>query len=139
MYLKDHPEREKRKQQIIDITNLGMNGSISLRESLERRLDLLACTKAHLEPLIKLLREEVSESFKRNREFFTTHADNIFIISNGFREFIEPIVPIWYKTGNVLRRITIDADGRVTGLMHNPLSSNNGKVEQLEAKPSGDV
>ncbi len=132
--LRDHPEREKRKQQIIEITNLGMNGSITLRESLERRLNLLECTKAHLDPLIRLLREEVSESFKRNREFFITHAENIFIISNGFREFIEPIVTEYgIKPENILaNEFRFDAEGRVTGFdVDNPLSSNNGKVEQL--------
>ena len=90
--LKDHPDREVRKKQIIEITNDGMNGSISLRESLEKRLNLLALSKQHLEPLISVLKEMVSESFKRNREFFSNYADNIYIISNGFREFIEPIV-----------------------------------------------
>jgi hypothetical protein len=35
--LKDHPDQEKRIQQIKDITNQGMDGSISFRESLERR------------------------------------------------------------------------------------------------------
>jgi len=69
-----------------------MNGSISFRESLEKRLNLLAPSQHHLAPLIALLKDKVSESFKRNREFFLNYADNIYIISNGFREFIEPIV-----------------------------------------------
>src|SRR3954470_8819336 len=90
--LKDHPERESRKKQIIQITNQGMDGSISFRESLERRLNLLAPSRQHLAPLITELKGSVSESFKRNREFFDRYSDNIYIISNGFREFIEPIV-----------------------------------------------
>ena len=132
--LKDHPEREKRKKQIIEITNQGMDGSISFRESLERRLNLLAPSQMHLAPLILLLKEKVSESFKRNREFFTTYADNIFIISNGFKEFIEPIVTEYgIKPENILaNEFRFDADGHVIGFdMENPLSANNGKVEQL--------
>jgi D-3-phosphoglycerate dehydrogenase / 2-oxoglutarate reductase len=69
--LKDHPEKDLRKKQIAEITNMGMDGSISFRESLERRLNLLAPSRSHLQPLIAALKEMVSESFKRNRTFFT--------------------------------------------------------------------
>jgi D-3-phosphoglycerate dehydrogenase / 2-oxoglutarate reductase len=133
--LKDHPDKEKRKKQIVDITNQGMDGSISFRESLEKRLNLLSPSKQHIEPLINVLRGKVSESFKRNREFFTNYSDNIYIISNGFREFIEPIVTEFgIKEENILaNEFRFDAEGRVIGFdTDNPLSSNNGKVEQLK-------
>ena len=81
--LQDHPEKETRKEQIHQITNKGMDGSISFRESLEQRLNLLSPSKHHLDPLIQRLKGSVSESFKRNKDFFQTYADNIFIISNG--------------------------------------------------------
>jgi D-3-phosphoglycerate dehydrogenase len=133
--LKDHPEKEKRKKQIVDITNQGMDGSISFRESLEKRLNLLSPSKQHIEPLISVLKGKVSESFKRNREFFTNYSDNIYIISNGFREFIEPIVTEFgIKEENILaNEFRFDTEGRVIGFdTDNPLSSNNGKVEQLK-------
>jgi D-3-phosphoglycerate dehydrogenase len=133
--LKDHPDREKRKKQIHDITNLGMSGSISFRESLEQRLNLLAPSLSHIDPLVKDLRGKVSESFKRNKDFFQKHSDNIYIISNGFREFIEPIVTEFgIKPENILaNEFRFDTDGRVVGFdTENPLSSNNGKVEQLK-------
>src|SRR5258708_411442 len=90
--VKEHPDSEAIKKKIFEITNLGMEGKISLRESIEKRLDILQPEKRHLLPLVKQLKLVVSESFKRNKEFFTTYADNIYIISNGFREFIEPVV-----------------------------------------------
>ncbi|HET6544105.1 MAG TPA: phosphoglycerate dehydrogenase [Chryseolinea sp.] len=133
--LKDHPEREKRKKQIVEITNQGMDGSISFRESLERRLNLLSPSKQHIEPLINVLKGKVSESFKRNRDFFNNYSDNIYIISNGFREFIEPIVTEFgIKEENILaNEFRFDTDGHVIGFdTENPLSSNNGKVEQLK-------
>ncbi len=133
--LKDHPEKEKRKKEIVEITSQGMDGSISLRESLERRLNLLAPSRHHLPPLIARLRESVSESFKRNREFMQTYADNIYIISNGFREFIEPIVTDFgIRPENVLaNEFRFDQEGRVIGFDdNNPLSANGGKVEQLK-------
>ncbi|AYB33921.1 phosphoglycerate dehydrogenase [Chryseolinea soli] len=133
--LKDHPDKEQRKDQIVSITNQGMNGSISFRESLEKRLNLLAPSQHHLGPLIALLKDKVSESFKRNREFFVNYADNIYIISNGFREFIEPIVTEFgIKPENILaNEFRFDTEGRVIGFdTDNPLSANNGKVEQLK-------
>ncbi|HEY0743796.1 MAG TPA: HAD-IB family phosphatase, partial [Chryseosolibacter sp.] len=133
--LKDHPEKESRKKQIVQITNQGMDGSISFRESLERRLNLLAPSKQHLNPLINELKGSVSESFKRNKEFFRDYADNIYIISNGFKEFIEPIVTEFgIKSENILaNEFKFDREGKVVGFDDtNPLSANGGKVEQLK-------
>ncbi len=133
--LADHPEREERKQQVIDITNQGMDGSISFRESLEKRLNLLAPNKNHLPALILKLKDSVSESFKRNKDFFLKYADNIYIISNGFKEFIEPIVTDFgIKPENILaNEFRFDKEGKVIGFdTENPLSANGGKVEQLK-------
>jgi D-3-phosphoglycerate dehydrogenase len=133
--LNGHPEKEDRKKQIVQITNQGMDGSISFRESLERRLNLLSPSKQHLPLLITTLKGSVSESFKRNKEFFQKYADNIYIISNGFKEFIEPIVTEFgIKSENILaNEFRFDDDGRVVGFdIENPLSANGGKVEQLK-------
>ncbi|MGC1242986.1 MAG: phosphoglycerate dehydrogenase [Chryseosolibacter sp.] len=133
--LKDHPDKEERKHQIHKITNQGMDGSISFRQSLEQRLDLLQPGRQHMEPLIQRLKGSVSESFKRNKEFFQKYSDNIFIISNGFREFIEPIVTEFgIKPDNILaNEFRFDDKGKVVGFdENNPLSANGGKVERLK-------
>lgn len=133
--LKDHPDREERTRKIHEITNQGMEGTISFRESLEQRLELLAPYRHHMEPLIQRLKGSVSESFKRNKEFFQKFADNIYIISNGFREFIEPIVTEFgIKPENILaNEFRFDENGKVIGFdTDNPLSANGGKVQQLK-------
>ncbi len=133
--LQDHPEKEERKKQIIRITNQGMDGSISFRESLEKRLNLLAPSQHHLPALINKLKGSVSESFKRNKEFFQQYSDNIYIISNGFKEFIEPIVTEFgIKSENILaNEFRFDDNGKVIGFdTENPLSANGGKVTQLK-------
>lgn len=133
--LNDHPERETRKEMVKEITNLGMNGNISFRESLERRLALLEPHRRHLPLLIEKLRAVVSDSFRRNRNFFQTHRDNIYIISNGFREFIEPVVEEYgVLPANILaNEFRFDATGKIAGFDEtNPLSANNGKVEVLK-------
>ncbi len=133
--LKDHPDQQKIKKEVEDITHQGMNGSISFRESLEKRLQLLQADRRHMPALVTLLKSKVSESFKRNKEFFSTYADNIYIISNGFREFIAPVVTEFgIKSENILaNEFRFDSSGKVIGFdTSNPLSSNNGKVEQLK-------
>ena len=105
--LKDHPDKEERKNQIHRITNQGMDGTISFRESLVQRLNLLQPALHHMPALIERLKNSVSESFKRNKEFFQKYSNNIFIISNGFREFIEPIVTDFgIKPENVLEFVS---------------------------------
>ncbi len=141
--LRDHPDKENRVKEIIHITNQGMDGSISFRESLEKRIALLSPTRTHLEQLVKVLRDLVSESFKRNKEFFLAYADNIYIISNGFHAFIDPIVTEYgIRKDNIFaNRFHFDEQGNVTGFdKENPLSSNNGKVAQLkQLNLDGDV
>jgi D-3-phosphoglycerate dehydrogenase / 2-oxoglutarate reductase len=133
--LKDHPDLIKIKKQIEEITKQGMDGTISFRESLEKRIQLLRPNKGHLEQLVTVLKKQVSESFKRNKEFFQRFADNIYIVSNGFHIFIDPIVTgFGVKPENILaNRFHFDEQGNVIGFdIDNPLSSNNGKVEQLK-------
>jgi len=133
--LKDHPDQQKIKKEVEDITHQGMNGSISFRESLEKRLHLLQADQKHMPALIALLKSKVSESFKRNKDFFSTYSDSIYIISNGFREFIAPVVTEFgIKPENILaNEFRFDKAGKVIGFdTDNPLSSNNGKVEQLK-------
>ncbi len=131
----EHPNGSAIQAKIAEITNLGMEGKLSLRESIEQRLSILKLEKRHLAPLIKKLKELVSDSFKRNKDFFSSYAENIYIISNGFREFIEPVVTEYgIKPENILaNEFIFDELEKVIGFdLTNPLSANNGKVEQLK-------
>jgi len=137
---------ENRKEALKEIANLtdkGMGGEITFRESLEKRLQLLKAHKSHLQPLIENLRKRVSTSFIRNKSFFQENHENIFIISNGFKEFIVPIVKEYgIREENVFANtFEYDAEGRIIGFdRNNILSSNNGKVEQLKSvNLQGDV
>ncbi|HMJ68118.1 MAG TPA: phosphoglycerate dehydrogenase [Cyclobacteriaceae bacterium] len=133
--LDSHPDRENLTQQIKDITNKGMDGTLSFRESLEQRLKILSPNKRHLQQLVTALKDKVSVSFIRNKEFFGLYAEQIYIISNGFDTFIEPIVTEYgIKPQNIIANtFTFDEQGNVTGFdRNNPLSANNGKVEQLK-------
>ncbi|KOF03258.1 3-phosphoglycerate dehydrogenase [Roseivirga seohaensis subsp. aquiponti] len=134
--LSNHPEKNARLQKIKDITDLGMAGEMSLRESLIARIQLLNGNKAHLPELISRLSKLVSKSIERNSVFFNEHPENTFIISNGFKEFIVPVVTNFgIKADHVFANdMVFDEDGNIIDLnRNNVLSINGGKVKQIEA------
>ena len=63
-----------------------------LPNPLKEEYSLLEAKKEDLEPLIDNLRQKISKSIKENKEFFHSHAEDIYVISCGFKEFIDPIV-----------------------------------------------
>lgn len=133
--LKDADDKQARLDKIKEITDRGMDGSQTLRESLEQRLALLSAHQNHLPELIEELKKNVSISFKRNTDFFNRHRDQIYILSNGFKDFIIPIVTEYnIKAENVYANtFEFDQSGNIVGYdKDNVLSSNQGKVEQLK-------
>lgn len=133
--LRNHLQKEERIKEIIDITAKGMEGEIGFRESLMSRIKLLRAKKEHLEELIECLTNKVSLSIQRNANFLKDYANQIFIISNGFKEFIIPIVTKYgIKQENILANTFIyDAENNIIGLDEsNELSKNQGKVAAVK-------
>ncbi|MGB5647346.1 MAG: phosphoglycerate dehydrogenase [Muriicola sp.] len=134
MTLQGRVEREEIIKEIQHITNLGIDGDISFTESLERRIKLLGANKKHLEPLVKELRKKISKSIASNKEFFEKYSEDIYVISCGFKEFIDPIVKEYNIPSERVYANTFDfdADGNIIGFDEdNVLASHNGKIECL--------
>ena len=132
--LKDHPDAESVYKAIEDLTNAAMEGRLSFRESLSQRVKLLHANQDHLKLLVNRLKKKVSQSFSRNRAFFKKHADDVLIVSGGFKEFITPVVtPYGIKVENIYANtFTFDESGKITGFdEENPLSTEGGKVKLL--------
>ena len=128
--LEGKADKTERLKEIKEITDEGMNGSLTFRESLVKRLEILDAHQKHLPKLIDELKKQVSKSFQRNKEFFENYKDRIFIISNGFKDFIVPIVNEYHiKTENVYANsFEFDTSGNITGFdQNNALSINGGK------------
>ncbi len=134
MTLQGRVERDEVIREIQHITNLGIDGDISFTESLERRIRLLHANKKHLDPLVAELRKKISKSIASNKEFFEKYSEDIYVISCGFKEFIDPIVeeyniPSERVYANTFR---FDAEGNIIGFDEtNVLASHNGKIECL--------
>ena len=133
--LKNHPDKEAIFQKIEDYTNLAMEGKLSFSESLAQRVKLLEANEEHLKLLIKHLKKKVSTSFSRNAAFFKKHADDVLIVSGGFKEFITPVVSQYHiKKENIYANTFVTTgDGNIIDYDHaNPLSEEGGKVKLLQ-------
>ncbi|GAA4452016.1 hypothetical protein GCM10023189_14720 [Nibrella saemangeumensis] len=141
--LAGRPDRDDVLDQIKAITDRGMAGEISLSESLRLRLKLLNAHRDHLPALVETLTGKVSDSFQRNRVFLTDHADQIYVVSSGFKEFIVPIVtPLGIKEDHVFANtFEFDEAGNIIGCdCTNPLSMDKGKVQLIrDLNLDGDV
>ncbi|KAA5548296.1 phosphoglycerate dehydrogenase [Adhaeribacter rhizoryzae] len=141
--LHDDENKDQILQEIKNLTNSAMEGKSSFTEGLTKRIALLKAHKKHLAPLISRLNTKVSESIKRNPEFFNQYADNIFIVSSGFKEFITPIVTQYgIKEENIYANtFEYDEQGNIIGFdQENVLSLDKGKIKLLESLAlQGDV
>ena len=136
MTLQDKSNKDDILQKIQDITKLGIDGDISFTESLEQRIQLLEAKKADLKPLIASLSQKISKSIEENKDFFHSHANDIYVISCGFKEFIDPIVAEYNIPSERVYANTFkfDENETIVGFDEtNVLSSHNGKIECLKS------
>lgn len=135
MTLQGKSNREEIIEEIQRITNLGIDGDISFTESLEKRIKLLNANKSDLDGLVAELRKKISKSIESNKEFFEKFSDDIYVISCGFKEFIDPIVKEYNIPSDRVYANTFvfDESGKIIGFDEkNPLSKHNGKIECLK-------
>lgn len=141
--LKGQADKDKIKEEIVKLTDLGMEGQLTVRESLLKRIQLLKAGKQHIHALVEILKKKVSRSFRRNEQFFKEHAEQILIISNGFKDFVVPVVTeLGVLPQNVYANsFEYDDEGNITGVdLNNVLSDNDGKVKQLQSlKLNGEI
>jgi D-3-phosphoglycerate dehydrogenase len=120
--------------EVAALTDRAMSGDLDFGQALRARLALLPLRREHVEMLADRILDEGTPSVRRNLKFFNDHADQIVILSGGFREIIAPIAQrLGVSPDRVLcNDLTYDANGRVTGVDDaNPLSQGNGKPEVI--------
>lgn len=134
--LAQSPDGDKIVNKIKELTDAGMNGEISLSESLSQRMSLLNANRQHVESLVEFLKDNISESFERNKKFLSEYADQILIVSSGFKDFIDPIaLHLGLKVENVYANTFIyNGKGDITGIDNdNLLSQTGGKVKLVKS------
>ncbi len=133
--LRKNKEKEKIVAEIESITTLGMQGKISFDQSLQQRLELFTPTREDIKELVDLLKQNISHSFITNHTFISDNTSRIFIVSGGFREFIEPIVlKLGLRAENILANTFRFTGDKVSGFEeNNVLSKALGKVKAVES------
>jgi len=122
--------------EIARITDLGMEGKISIDASLKRRLRLLDAGRSDVDAVVALLKRRISASFRANAEFFARNRERIHIISNGFTDYIVPVAAaLSIDSAHVFANTFIyDRSGRIVGYdAENLLAQAGGKSKQLLA------
>jgi len=130
------PDANEIVAQITRITELGMEGKLPIDESLRRRLKLLDAGRADVEAVIKLLKQRISASFRANADFFERNRERIYVISNGFKDYIVPVVAELSIDGARVFANTFiyDRTDRIVGYdAENLLAQAGGKSKQLLA------
>jgi len=128
------------KDEILDkikyITNQAMNGEITFTSSLKQRMALLSANKKDIAKCTEELKSQVSDSFIKNKDFLEANAQNIYIVSNGMRNVIEPVVCEYgIKSSNIFaNEFVFDEEGNVSGVKDdNILTKDNGKIEVVKS------
>ncbi len=111
--LANAPDRATRVATIHAITNAGMEGAMPIDESLRQRMDMLQIRAHMIAPLVERLQQQVSPSLLRHAALLKNMRDQIWIISSGFHEWIDPVVStLGLRTDHVnANRLLADSDG----------------------------
>ena len=119
--LKNYPDSAKHLNQIHELTRAGMEGKMPFDDIAE---------------VTQLLSEKITPSFKRNKKFIFDHAENILIISGGFREMIIPIVADYGIAPEHVfaNEFIYDVNNCITEVnQENVMAQEGGKVSQAKA------
>ena len=134
--LRNHPEKAHRLDQIKELTRAGMEGEITFDESLSQRMKLLDASRNDVNEVTQILSKEVTPSIERNKNFIRKNADQILIISGGFREMIIPIVAKYGIPSDQVfaNEFIYDSNDRVKQVdSQNVMTQSGGKVTQVIA------
>ena len=127
-------KNKSKKKLISQITNDAMSGKISFAKALDERLKILEITFEDIESVINILTEKITSSFQRNKEFIKLYSKQIWIISGGFNQIINPIVKDFgINSKRVIANSFLLEKGKIIGVdKRNPLSQDRGKIKAIK-------
>jgi len=126
---------KKTQQKIEDITNQAMGGKIDFRHALKARVKLLNIHRNDVEQITSILKNRISLSFIKNKQTIKDMGHNIYIISGGFKEIIEPIVKDYNIPSNNIfaNEFNYDENDYINGINENSLLSySDGKIRAVK-------
>lgn len=123
------------QEEIKHITNLGMNGEISIQESLSQRVKLINASQSDLNELIVRLNSVVSPSIDALIEMKSIFPKKCYVVSGGFLEYIIPVCKrIGFLEANIIANQFMVKDNKIIDFNRNlPISQNMGKAVAINA------
>ena len=112
-----------------------MDGNMSFREALKRRLAIINPSMAMINEFNKSLNEHLTPKVRELIERLKSRNVSIYLISGGFRLIINPIADLLHiNRENVFANtLLFDENGNYTGFDANELTSeSNGKSKAIE-------
>ena len=141
--LRNHPNSWEHLAEINELTHAGMEGKIPFDESLSRRMRLLEGSKQDVQEVTEVLKKQITPSIERNKKFIHNNAQNIFILSGGFKEIIVPVVSEYGILDEHIfaNDFIYDSDDAIIKVdPKNIMATGKGKVAQAKVLNfSGDV
>lgn len=134
--LADNPNKATIIEEVRAITNRGMNGELTIEESLSRRLSMIRVRRAHLSIVTEALTKRISTSFLAHAAFFQENSANIHVVSSGFTDLIVPTTNILgiQRSHVHANDLLFDEEGYVKGVdPASRLSKHLGKVREVES------
>lgn len=118
------------------LTEKAMIGDIVYTLALKSKLNSFSAKKEDVKTLCKKLNKNITDSFQKNKDFLIKNRDHIYIVSNGFKDFILPIITEYgLKEDHVFANtFRYDINSKIIGLdEQNPLSKDGGKAVIIES------
>jgi len=122
-------------KKIQEITNLGMEGKLDFRKSLERRLGTVQILQKHLDLYNNsILPQQIDFGFKEIMQYINSQDGKTFIVSGGFMDNIKPLAKsMTINKNNCFANEFIKEKGKIVGFnRENPLSESDGKVKIVQ-------
>jgi D-3-phosphoglycerate dehydrogenase len=123
------PDKDKKVEEIAQITSLGMAGKITFRESLSCRLGLIDISQEILDKCIARTARLINPDYLRHIEFFSCR--DTYVISGGYRNIINEVSDkINISKDRIYANDFIIENGFVSGVdLDNPLTDSDGKAQ----------
>lgn len=132
--LEGQADKEQKLVQLHALSNHGMAGGMPFDESLRRRLELFQANRGHVKQVEEFLKDTITDSALELEDWFEENADNIYIVSGGFSDYIIPVAEeLGISASHVYaNKFTYDSEGAVTGFDESlAVSRQGGKAEQV--------
>jgi len=119
-------------EQLAELTNLAMNGTVPLEAVYEKRLSLIKPTLTHLNDIADLYIAEIVDGVKEVFDTLQALGKELHIISGGLRQAILPLATYLGIPDNRVHAVDIyfNDDGSYKNYqLDSPLARNGGKAE----------